>query len=163
MPGRFGSGKAHIDAVRLQNAQGLPCTHFRRGESLAIEIDYSAAPELEEVDCALILDSIDGTILTVWWAGYEASPSHPREGRGQFRVEVPELPLLPGRYRMTVVLASPEQPEDQYDVLYKLFHFTIETELDWDTIAPIELKPVLELKPEVYRLAENFCRPDGTN
>jgi ABC-type polysaccharide/polyol phosphate transport system ATPase subunit len=154
LPGRFGSGEARIEAVRLQNAQGLPCTHFRRGETLVIELDYSAMPGLEAVDCVVILDSIDGTILTAWWADYEAGLSHPVKGKGQFHIEVPEPPLLPGRYRLTLAVSPPGHPNDHYDVLYKLFYFTVETELDWDTVAPIELKPELEIKPEGV---DGFC------
>ncbi len=144
LPGRFGSGEARIEALRILDRDGRPRTNFRRGEALVIEIDYTAQSDVRAVDCMLPLYTFDGTMLTLWRAEREAAPSRPVEGRGRIRLEVPRLPLLPGRYGLTVSLTPPGRPYDHYDVLYKLFHFCIQPEPGWETVAPIELKAVAE-------------------
>jgi hypothetical protein len=108
---------------------------------MTIEVDYTAAPDIESVDCIVTLEyTTYGTLLTLWRAFSDAQASHPQAGKGAFRLEVEELTLLPGSYCLTIALHPPKDPDVQYDVLYKLFYFTIETERDWDTIAPVELK-----------------------
>lgn len=141
MPGRFGDGRARIEAVRLLDAGGRPRTNFRRGEALAIEVDYSAAPDVAAVDCMIPMEFVPyGMLPTLWRAQREAAPGRPVQGKGRFRLDVTELTLLPGRYCLTIALAPPDEPYAHYDVLYKLFHFTIETETDWETVGPVELK-----------------------
>lgn len=145
MRGRFGSGEAYIDAVRILNGQGQPATLFGRGEPIVIEVDYSAQPGVEAVDCTIPLDSDSGTILTLWRAEREAGAvSHPTHGKGRFRMVAAEPNLLPGRYEITISISPPGRPSDHYNVLYKLYHFTIEQEPDWDNVAPIELKAEVE-------------------
>lgn len=141
LPGRYGNGEARITEVRLLDASGQPCSHFRRGQAMAIEIDYTAEPGVELVDCIVTLESISyGTLVTLWRAFRDAQPSHPRAGKGAFRLDVEELTLLAGGYCLTISLNPPEDHDDQYDMLYKLFYFTIETEPDWNTMAPVEIK-----------------------
>ena len=141
LPGRFGSGEARIEAMRILDKQGRSRTRFRRGEPLDIEIDYAAQSEVEAVDCTIPLSTEDGTFVTHWWAEREVGLSRPMDGRGQIRIRVPALPLLPGHYELTVALSPPGRPYEHYDVLYKLFHLHIEAEEDWDTVAPILLQP----------------------
>jgi len=144
LPGRFGTGQVRIEAVRLLDSSGRPRASFRRGEPFRIEIDYTAREGVEAVDCTIPLDSLEGTILTLWRAEREAGLSRPVNGRGRFRIEVDNPPLLPGRYRMTIALSPPGGPSEHYDVLYKLFHFSIEPEAGWETIAPLEMKARVE-------------------
>lgn len=141
LPGRFGSGEARITEVRLLDGRGLPCSSFRRGDALALEIDYEADPGIEAVDCTAPLEYMTyGNLVTLWRAEREAHASRPRAGRGSFRLEVDALALLPGRYCLTIALSRPGSPYEHYDVLYKLFYFTIEPEPGWETIAPVEMK-----------------------
>jgi ABC-type polysaccharide/polyol phosphate transport system ATPase subunit len=144
LPGRFGTGEARFEAVRLLDGLGRPRTHFRRGETIRIEIEYRAQPGVEAVDCTIPLDSPEGTILTYWRAELHGVLGRPLDGRGRFHLQIDHPPLLPGRYRMTLALSPPGRPNDHYDVLYKLFHFSIERDPGWETFAPIELRPSCE-------------------
>ena len=139
LPGRFGTGQARIESMRILDERGRPRTHFRRGQAMAIEIDYTAEPEVEAVDCMVPLQC-EATILTLWRLEREAIPSRPVDGKGRIRLEIPRLPLLPGRYVLTVSLTPPGRPYEHYDVLYKLFNFLIEPDPDWNPVSPIEMK-----------------------
>jgi lipopolysaccharide transport system ATP-binding protein len=144
LAGRFGSGEVQIEAVRILDAEGCPRTNFRRGQSIVLEIDYRAAPEIEAIDCTIPVYTMDVTFLTHWWAERDEALSRPTDGRGKIRIEVPNPPILPGRYGLTISLSPPGRPTEHYDLLYKLYHFTIEPEEDWEPVAPIELLPSLK-------------------
>ncbi|MCE5229446.1 ABC transporter ATP-binding protein [bacterium] len=142
LPGRFGTGEARIEAVRITDAFGRPRSNFRRGEPIRIEVDYKAGPGVTELDCTIPVDSVsDGTNLTWWRALRDGGVIKPgADGRGTFRIDVPDPMLLAGRYRMTISLSAPARPNEHMDVLYRLFHFSIESDPEWDTVAPVELK-----------------------
>jgi hypothetical protein len=144
LPGRFGSGAARIEAVRLLDAAGVRRSNFERGERFAIEIDYTANPEIEAVDCMIPVYTSDVTFLTLWRAERDGQVGRPRQGRGRFRLEIEDPPILPGRYGLTISLTPPGRPYEHYDVLYKLFHFSIASEEAWETAAPLELKPRID-------------------
>ncbi|MCE5229385.1 ABC transporter ATP-binding protein [bacterium] len=142
--GRFGGGEAHITEVRLLDESGRRCSHFRRGQAMAIEVAYTAAPGIESVDCVVALeDTASGTLLSLWRAFRDAQPSRPWDGKGAFRLDIEQLPLLCGRYGLTIALHPAGDITVEYDVLYKLIHFTIEMEPGWDTVAPVEIRPRL--------------------
>ncbi len=152
LPGRFGTGGARIEAVRILDAAGRPRTNFLRGEPIRIEIDYSA-PGIEALDCTIPVDAVsDGTNLTWWRARRDGKLIKPgADGRGTVAIDVPDPGLLTGRYRMTIALSPPDRPAEHYDVLYRLFHFAIDADNQWDTVAAIELKP---------SIAEKQCHPE---
>lgn len=141
LPGRFGSGRARIERLRLLDAEGRVRTHLRRGESLTLEIDYTADPDVEAVDCAVPLVTMDGLLIDYTRMVYRCEPSRPVNGRGTIRLHYGPLPLLAGRYEVSVALSNPADPWDHYDLLYKLFFLNIAPEDDWDTVAPLELSP----------------------
>jgi ABC-type polysaccharide/polyol phosphate transport system ATPase subunit len=145
LPGRFGSGLARIEQARILNGAGDPCTHFRRGQPIVLDIAYSARPEVQAVDCTIPLDAFDGTTLTQWRAEREGAVSRPAAGRGRFLMRIPAPPLLPGRYELTLALSPPGRPHDHYDVLYKLLHFSIEPDPGWDTVAPLEIGAAVKM------------------
>lgn len=147
LPGRFGTGEARIEAVRITDALGRPRSNFRCGEPIRIEIDY-AAPGIDALDCTIPVDSVsDGTNLTWWRARRDGELIRPgADGKGTIVIDVPDPMLLAGRYRMTISLSPPDNPDDHYDILYRLFHFAIDAESEWDTVAAIELKPFVAEK-----------------
>jgi hypothetical protein len=59
-------------------------------------------------------------------------------------LEFGSLPLMPGRYELSIALSDPADPWIHYDVLYKLFYVDIAPEEDWDPVAPLELAPTVE-------------------
>lgn len=144
VPGRFGKGGARIEAVRLLDATGHARGSFRRGVALRIEIDFVAEPEVAALDCAIPLTTEDDVIVSYERAvrcGVARRPAEPagHAWRGRFVLEYPTLPLLPGRYGLTIALSEPDNIFDHFDMLFKLVHFSIEPEPDWLTVAPLEI------------------------
>ena len=145
LPGRFGSGEVLIEKVRMLNAADQARSSFHTGESLRLEIDYVAQPGVEGIDCAVPISSIDGSLIAFLqstFSGLEVRPPA-AGGRGRFVVEIPELPILSGRFEITIGLAPPGRPSDHFDLLYKLFYISILPDPNWDPIAPITMQPQL--------------------
>lgn len=143
-PGRYGNGKARIERLRVFGADGRMRTHFRRGEAMTLEVDYTAQPGIGAVDCTLPIVTMDSLLVGYTRLVHQGEPSRPVEGRGSVRLRFGTLPLLPGRYELSIALSPPENPWVHYDVLYKLFYISIRPEEDWDTIAPLAMEPTLE-------------------
>lgn len=145
VPGRFGTGEAWMTGVRIRDASGRPRLNFRRGQALTLEIEYAAGPGVCAVDCIVTLeDATYGALVALWCAFCDGCTSIPQAGKGIFRLDVAELALLPGRYGLTIAIHPPDDDDTQYDVLYKLFHFTVAAEPDWETVAPVELKSIVK-------------------
>ncbi|MEN6625203.1 MAG: ABC transporter ATP-binding protein [Candidatus Sumerlaeia bacterium] len=142
VPGRFGTGEARIDAVRIMDTSGRRRANFKRGEPIRIELDISARPGVKEIDCTIPVDSVaDGTNLSLLraerdWGLIKPGP----DGKTTVRIDIPDPMLLPGRYRLTFAISPPGRPSDHYDILYRIFNFMVEADPDWDTSAAIELK-----------------------
>lgn len=150
VPGRFGTGRAHITRVSLLDSQESPRTHFARGETMTIQVDYTAEAAIETVDCEIVLDAPDGTNLSMWRAEWDGALGQPREGCGQFRNRLDHMPLWPGRYMLTVAISSPGPPEakERYNVLYRLLYFTIDPEpVQQEPLGPLQLQPHVTLWP----------------
>jgi hypothetical protein len=144
VPGRYGSGKAVIRRLRTLDADGAMRTHFRRGESMRLEVEYEARPETEAVDCALPMAASDGLMVAYLRSVDQGPPSRPVDGKGRISLTFDTLPLLPGRYELSLALSAPDNPWDHYDVLYKIFFISIQPEADWDAIAPLDMPPKLD-------------------
>ena len=147
MPGRFGTGEARIEAVRLMDRTGRVRANFSRGEPFRIEVDVRGLrPEVRELDCLIPIDPVSGgAMLALPHARRDHRPLRlGPDGRGTFRLDCDRPPLLPGRYRITIAISPPERPTDHYDVLYRLFTLSIDHDPDWETVGMIELRPTLD-------------------
>src|SRR5690606_36019911 len=107
LPGRFGSGEVLIERVRLLNAAGEARSSFQTRDSLRLQIDYTAQSGIEAIDCAVPISSIDGTLIAFLQSEHLGVLSRPVNGRGKIVLDIPTLPLLPGRFEITIGLAPP--------------------------------------------------------
>jgi lipopolysaccharide transport system ATP-binding protein len=101
---RWGSGKATIEKAELLDERGVPATIFRSGRPFVVRMWYFAK---EPVECPAFGVSIydeQGNRIngpnTVW----SGAPIPSIHGRGYVDYIVDELPLLPGRYDLTVAI-----------------------------------------------------------
>jgi ABC-type polysaccharide/polyol phosphate transport system ATPase subunit len=148
VPGRYGSGRARIERFRLLGPDGVERACVRRGDRVALEIDYACDADIQAVDCALALVTTNCLLIDYRRMTHDGPPSRSVDGRGSVRLELGPLPLMPGRYEITVGLSDPADPTNLYDMLYKLFYLAIEPEEDWDPVAPLELAPTVEQASE---------------
>jgi lipopolysaccharide transport system ATP-binding protein len=117
---RWGSGRVRITEVRLLDEDGREKQHFQIGESLTVEMHYQAKERVERPVFGLAIHRGDGLHITgpnTQFAGQEIPWI---EGEGIVRYNVPSLPLLEGRYFVSVATHSWEDTEmyDYHDRLY---------------------------------------------
>ncbi len=99
---RWGSRDVEIPRVSLLDADDRPLTSLRTGETLTIAFAYRAASRVTRPVFGLAVYHEDGTHLTGpnTRTGGLAIPAV--EGEGEVRYTIARLPLLPGRYIVSV-------------------------------------------------------------
>ncbi len=140
LPGRFGSGKARFEEIRLVDSEGKIRRHFHPGEPFTIEMDYRCDADLEALDCWIILDYEDGSNVAYWRASNAGAAQRPANGSGTFRLNIPNPPFLPGRYTFTPALSAPGDTSAEYDMHFRLQNFSIACPSDRFPAAPIRLE-----------------------
>lgn len=107
---RWGTMQIEITDVRLLNEAGEATTIFRTGDALTVEVAYTAHEPIEEPEFGLALHRQDGVHIT----GPNTRAAGLRlgvvAGSGRVRYEVARLPLLPGRYNVTVAVHDSIDP-----------------------------------------------------
>lgn len=146
LPGRFGTEEARIEHARVCDEDGKLCRTFAAGQTICVEVDYSAAPEIEAVDCCVAFDTaMNYETMYIFRAERNGILGRPVNGRGRFKLEIQAPPLLSGRFIMTLALTHPGDPYSHYSTLYKLFEVNIVPPKDWNAVAPLYMEPELEM------------------
>lgn len=99
---RWGSREVEIPRVRLLGADDRPVTSLRTGDTLTIAFDYHAAGPVPRPVFGLAVYHEDGTHLTGPNTRTGGLSIPAVEGDGEVRYTVDRLPLLPGRYVVSV-------------------------------------------------------------
>ena len=113
---RWGSGEVRIVGVRLLDGRGQEKRLFQVGEPLAIEIRYRAEKRVQRPVFGLAIHRSDGTHVTgpnTRLAGLDIPAI---EGEGQILYRVHRLPLMEGRYLLSV------SAHDEADVVMYDYH-----------------------------------------
>lgn len=140
LPGRFGTGEARIEEVRLIDSHGAARRNFRPGEPITFEISYSCESSVRELDCSITLDFEDGSNVAFWRAAAQGGIQRPTGGKGCFRLHIPSPPLLAGKYTISLVIRRPGGGDD-YDLHLRLHHFAILAGEGEIPSAPVRLTP----------------------
>jgi lipopolysaccharide transport system ATP-binding protein len=119
---RWGSGQVRITEVRLLNGQGQEKQRFHVGEPLTVEIQYKAERLVERPVFGLAIHRSDGTHITGPNTKFDGQELPPVRGQGVVRYTVASLPLLEGRYFISVAVHDWDDTEmyDYHDRLYPL-------------------------------------------
>ncbi|HMT20013.1 MAG TPA: ABC transporter ATP-binding protein [Promineifilum sp.] len=121
---RWGTMQIEITDVRLLNGTDEPTTIFRTGDALTVEIAYTAHEPIEEPEFGLALHRQDGVHVS----GPNTRAAGLRlgvvAGSGRVRYAVPRLPLLPGRYNLTVAVHDSVDPI-AYDYHEEAYSFRV--------------------------------------
>ncbi len=99
---RWGSRKVVIPRVDLLDGDGRPLRDLRTGEPLVIEMRFQAAARVDRPVFGLAIYHEDGTHLTGPNTRTAGIPIPSLQGEGVVRYRVDRLPLLPGRYVVSV-------------------------------------------------------------
>ena len=117
---RWGNRRVVIERVRLLDEQGMLQPVFETGQPLRLELDYWAPEPVSDVVFGMALQRHDGVHISgpnTHFAGLELPPLH---GRGTVTYTVPVLPLLDGRYDVSVSAHNRKDTEmfDYHDRAY---------------------------------------------
>ena len=99
---RWGSREIEIPRVSLLGGDGRPVTSVRTGDTLTISLAYHAAQRVATPVFGLAVYHEDGTHLTGPNTRTGNLPIAAVEGEGEVRYTIAHLPLLPGRYVVSV-------------------------------------------------------------
>ena len=118
------SKKAVIEAYQLLDKNGKPCTNFCPGDSLRLRVNYRVNDtSLKNVNAGVAIYDERGNHLfgeTSFWQNV-ALPSP----QGSYEFEIKEIPLLSGKYFITIALNN-EAISEQYDWVNKKIFFNVE-------------------------------------
>jgi lipopolysaccharide transport system ATP-binding protein len=121
---RLGTQEATLRAVHLYDGRARPLESLSSGDSLMIELEYSVSKPLH--DMALILGIYSETNLKCFEVNINSVnttlESFPNQGR--IRCQIPEVPLLPGRYYINVGL-YPTNWDYIYDYHWQMHSFHV--------------------------------------
>lgn len=144
-PGRFGPGEAEITEVRLADTSGRVRNLFNSETAIRIHVSYSVLSDIPTPTCQAIIDHESG-INVAWVRSPESIPCPILKAgtSGSFTLSPLNLPLLPGRYILTVALSPPDIAAPAYDMHYRLhtFHVTAADTASWNSEAAIRLAPI---------------------
>ncbi len=107
---RWGTRQIEITGVRLLNEADEETTIFQTGDSLRVEIAYTAHEPIVEPEFGLALYRHDGLHLNgpnTRIAGLEMGVV---EGSGLVSYTIERLPFLPGRYQLTAAIHNSRRP-----------------------------------------------------
>ena len=107
---RWGTRQIEITGVRLLNDANEETTIFHTGDSLRVEIAYTAHEPIVEPEFGLALYRHDGLHLNGPNTRVGGLEMGVVEGNGVVSYTIERLPFLPGRYQMTAAIHDGQRP-----------------------------------------------------
>ena len=116
----WGSGEVKITRVRVLNGARQEQYVFATGDQVTIQVRYHAAERVENPVFGLALHRSDGLHITGPNTQFGELDISMVEGEGCIEYTVPQLPLLPGSYQISVAIhnASDTRMFDYHERLY---------------------------------------------
>jgi ABC-type polysaccharide/polyol phosphate transport system ATPase subunit len=122
--GRWGSGEIRIEKVEILDAAEMPRDVFRSGEAITVRMSYRASQPIAKPAFGISFYDEQGYRLngpnTIWGG----MPIDAVQGRGVVDYIVDALPLLPGRYELTVAVYD-HQITHPYDHWHRMTSFVV--------------------------------------
>ncbi len=122
--GRWGSGEVRLEKAEILDAYETPRDVFRAGEAMIVRMFYHALQPIEKPAFGISIYDQQGYRLNgpnTVWSGF---PIEVVQGRGVVDYIVDALPLLPGRYDLTVAVYDC-QVVHPYDHWHRMASFVI--------------------------------------
>ncbi len=106
----WGTRQIEITGVRLLNEDGDEATIYHTGDSLRVEVAYTAHEPIAAPEFGLALYRHDGLHLTGPNTRVGGLEMGLVEGSGVVGYTIARLPFLPGRYQLSVAIHDSERP-----------------------------------------------------
>ena len=127
VPGAGGTGEVVIRQVRLTDAQGIPRTEFRNGETLRVEVEFETREPLDSPVMGVALFRDDGVYCYGPNTLFDGQLAGSYDGRYVLVATFENLPLLGGRYEASVAFYD-KQHVYAYAWHHRLYPFAVLTE-----------------------------------
>ncbi|MBP9948412.1 MAG: ABC transporter ATP-binding protein [Vicinamibacteria bacterium] len=127
VPGTGGTGEVVIRKVRLTDAQGVPRTEFRNGETLRVEVEFETREPLDSPVMGVALFRDDGVYCYGPNTLFDGQLAGSYDGRYVLVATFENLPLLGGRYEASVAFYD-KQHVYAYAWHHRLYPFAVLTE-----------------------------------
>ena len=112
-----GAGRVVAVRARSSNQSGNVVTLLSGVSDLMLEIEFALDPNLPAPGIAIgIADSSERTVASASTVNDDVALQKDAQGRGSAAVRFPKIPLLKGRYQVTVILTS-ENGIHPYDIV----------------------------------------------
>jgi ABC-type polysaccharide/polyol phosphate transport system ATPase subunit len=121
---RWGSRQITLSGVETRDASGAARSIFRTGEPMTVAMRYEATERVRTPVFGLAIYREDGVHLTGPNTKMNVCPIEAVHGTGEVRYGIPTLPLLPGRYVLSVS-AYDEDLTFAYDHRERVAVFTV--------------------------------------
>lgn len=127
VPGTGGTGEVVIRKVHLTDAQGIPRTEFRNGETLRVEVEFETREPLDSPVMGVALFRDDGVYCYGPNTLFDGQLAGSYDGRYVLVATFENLPLLGGRYEASVAFYD-KQHVYAYAWHHRLYPFAVLTE-----------------------------------
>lgn len=119
---RWGTGEMEMTGVHLRTADGQEMETFATGDVVQVVIDYTVHRPVHQPQFEVSLFRDDGLQLAGGGAYPVGPPAGALTGSGTVIYRMERLPLLPGEYRLTVMVhdGRPEHAYDCHELAYAL-------------------------------------------
>lgn len=123
--GRWGSREAEIIAIRFLDESGCPCQTLETNTPVTIVIEYEAHRRIEHPVFGIAIHRDDGLHIS-GSNTFLANVDIPQiEGRGEAHYHIAALPLLEGKYHLSVAIHTQDDIQD-YDYRNLFYPFCVE-------------------------------------
>ena len=108
----WGTGRVRASGVRLTNEERVPTTRFLGGAQVQVEIDYEFA-DLDAPDpkFTVRVSELDGDVLFCVNTFIDEFDVQLQRPSGTVRLSIPDLPLMQGRFLLSIGLSTKEESE----------------------------------------------------
>jgi ABC-type polysaccharide/polyol phosphate transport system ATPase subunit len=108
---RYGTGEAEITSVALLDGDGDEMSTFCTGQPVTVRVGYQASRPIEGATCGVAVFHADNLVYVFGQSTQGAGINLTLAGRGTLDMTVTSLPLLKGRYLITISLERADVKE----------------------------------------------------
>jgi hypothetical protein len=139
-----GTREMEIVKTIIGDAQGNPRDSFRSGEDLSIEVEVVAHTRVEDWTFGIaIYDSVDSMVFGTNTVRQEIAVD-PIEGRHRLRWTFTDIPMVEGRYDVTVAVANKDQSVEYHR---QDRHTGFNVYSDAKDLGVIHMRPTFDARP----------------
>ena len=143
---RVGNGDVEITAVRILDENGVEENIFKKGDKLAVEMDYIVHKPNLKPEFGLRFYRLDGIPVSGKYTSASALEIEPEEGCGTLRYSMSAMPFTTSPYLLTVLVKNREHGFT-YDHHEQAYSFSVIQDRDIETWGVVDLEADWELLP----------------